>query len=103
MAELHLDCPARRDAGNVARDRAMASGATHIEIAERDVDVPLSPLGARQARAVGRWFAEMPASQRPEIILTSPYARAVGTAEAVLAEGGVAGRFRRDRARRALA
>ena len=45
-------------AGNVARDAAMSSGATHIDIAERDVDVPLSPLGEEQAQAVGRWFAE---------------------------------------------
>lgn len=76
-------------AGNVARDAAMSSGATNIDIAERDVDVPLSALGEEQAQAVGRWFAEIPAPERPEVVLTSPYARAVKTAELIHAEGGV--------------
>src|SRR5689334_3307808 len=75
-------------AGNVARDAAMSARATHIEIAERDVDVPLSALGVEQAQAVGRWFADLPAAGRPEIVLTSPYARAVKTAELVQAQVG---------------
>lgn len=77
-------------AGNVARDVAMSSGATRIDIAERDVDVPLSLLGEEQGRAVGRWFAEMPAFERPEVVLASPYARAVGTARLIRSEGGFA-------------
>ena len=77
-------------AGNVARDAAMSSGATRIDIAERDVDVPLSLLGEEQGRAVGRWFAEMPAFERPEVVLASPYARAVGTARLIRSEGGFA-------------
>src|ERR1700712_3840267 len=77
-------------AGNVARDAAMASGATHIDIAERDVDVPLSKLGEDQAQAVGRWFAAMSASERPEVVFTSPYARAVGTAGLMQGQGGFA-------------
>ena len=52
-------------AGNVARDAAMSAGATHIDIAERDVDVPLSALGEEQAEAVGRWFAAMPRRSGP--------------------------------------
>ena len=59
-------------AGNVARDAAHAAGHTHIDIAERDVDVPLSPLGERQAAAVGRWFSEKPASERPDVVLVTP-------------------------------
>ena len=46
-------------AGNVARDAAHAAGLPHIDIAHRDVDVPLSPLGEEQSRALGRWFAAM--------------------------------------------
>ena len=68
----------------------MSSGATHIDIAERDVDVPLSSLGEEQAQAVGRWFAELPADERPEVVFTSPYARAVGTAKLMQGEGAFA-------------
>lgn len=77
-------------AGNVARDAAQAAGHTHIDIVGRDVDVPLSALGERQAAAVGRWFAEMPASERPDVVLTSPYRRAESTARLIREAGGVA-------------
>jgi broad specificity phosphatase PhoE len=70
-------------AGNVARNAAMAAGVGRIEIAERDVDVPLSPLGERQSEAVGHWFSRKPAHERPEIVLTSPYRRAQRTAELI--------------------
>lgn len=77
-------------AGNVARDLAHASGLGRIDIAERDVDVPLSDLGIEQAAALGRWFSEMPAEQRPEVVLTSPYLRAIQTAKMVRGVGGLA-------------
>jgi broad specificity phosphatase PhoE len=70
-------------AGNVARDRAEAAGATMIELEGRDVDVPLSELGERQARAIARWFAALPPDQRPTLVLTSPFARAARTAAIV--------------------
>jgi len=76
-------------AGNVARDAAMNAGSTHIDIAERDVDVPLSALGERQAQALGRWFAAMPAADRPEVVLASPYRRAQSTALLIRAAGGL--------------
>src|SRR3954463_13758991 len=81
-------------AGNVERDAAEAARRPVIEIAERDVDVPLSPLGASQARALGRWFAEMPRETQPTVVLTSPYLRALETTKAVTAAagGGLAGR-----------
>ena len=78
-----------QSAGNVARDAAHAAGALVIDIAERDVDVPLSALGEEQARALGRWFHEMPGERRPTTILTSPYLRARQTAEAVAEMGGL--------------
>ncbi len=76
-------------AGNVARDAAHAAGLGHIDIADRDVDVPLSPLGQEQSRVLGRWFSRLPASERPNVVLTSPYLRARHTAELIETEGGV--------------
>jgi probable phosphoglycerate mutase len=75
-------------AGNVARDLATASGLPRIDIAMRDVDVPLSPLGHRQACALGAWFAEQPEAERPEVVLTSPYLRARTTADVMRECGG---------------
>lgn len=76
-------------AGNVARDVATAEGLPVIDIAERDVDVPLSQAGERQAEALGRWFAAMPAEARPNVVLTSPYLRARHTAAIIQSVGGV--------------
>jgi broad specificity phosphatase PhoE len=49
---------------------------TTIDIADRDVDVPLSPLGEQQADALGHWFGALPVEECPEIVLSSPYVRA---------------------------
>lgn len=70
-------------AGNVARDAAHASGLARISIEERDVDVPLSLRGVEQAQALGRWFSALPAADRPEVVLTSPYLRARHTADLI--------------------
>ncbi len=75
-------------AGNVARDAAHAAGLPRIDIAHRDVDVPLSELGEEQSAALGRWFAALPAAERPNVVLTSPYLRAQRTAEIIEREGG---------------
>jgi probable phosphoglycerate mutase len=77
-------------AGNVARDAAHAAGLGRIDIAERDVDIPLSALGEEQADALGRWFANQPEDQRPEVVLASPYLRARRTATRIEAIGGLA-------------
>jgi broad specificity phosphatase PhoE len=79
-----------QSAGNVARDLASQAGEHRIDIPTRDVDVPLSELGGNQADAVGRWFAAMPESERPEIVLSSPYVRARETARRICAAGGTA-------------
>src|SRR4051794_13777383 len=76
-------------AGNVARDAAVAAGLPIIDIATRDVDVPLSDLGERQAAALGRWFGQMPADERPSVILASPYIRARRTADLLLESAGL--------------
>lgn len=49
-----------QSAGNVARDSAEAAGLPVIDIAQRDIDVPLSELGRTQATALGHWFGELP-------------------------------------------
>src|SRR3954465_13823966 len=45
-------------AGNVARDDAEARGLATIDIAERDMDVPLSATGCEQAAAAGALVGE---------------------------------------------
>ena len=77
--------------GNVARDAADEAGAHEIDIEVRDVDVPLSELGRRQAEAAGRWFAALAPDERPEIILSSPYVRARETAQIICRKGALAG------------
>ncbi|UGQ47769.1 histidine phosphatase family protein [Massilia endophytica] len=73
-----------QSAGNVAREAAEAASEFLIDIAERDMDVPLSELGARQAQALAQWFAALPEAERPNVVLYSPYLRARGTAMAIV-------------------
>jgi len=73
-----------QSAGNVARDAAEAAAKLRIDIAERDVDVPLSELGLRQADALAQWFCALPEDERPTVVLFSPYLRARGTAERIV-------------------
>lgn len=80
-------------AGNVARDKAHAAGLADIDIQARDVDVPLSPLGQRQAAALGRWFSTLPGECRPDVVLISPYLRARQTADAVHDASGLDSNF----------
>jgi probable phosphoglycerate mutase len=70
--------------GNVAREAAESGGLEVIDIPERDADVPLSDRGEEQARAVGRWLAELPPAQRPDVVVSSPYRRAMDTARLAL-------------------
>lgn len=77
-----------QSAGNVARDEADAAGAHRIELAARDVDVPLSELGREQAMALGKWFAKR--GIRPDVLLASPYLRAQQTAQLFRDAGGCA-------------
>jgi len=75
-----------QSAGNVARDLATEQGLSRIALQHRDVDVPLSELGRRQAEALGRWFAA--SAERPDVLLASPYIRAVQTGELFRSSGG---------------
>jgi broad specificity phosphatase PhoE len=78
-----------QSAGNVARDAAEAAGHPVIDIAERDIDTPLSELGRTQARALGHWFGELPPGRHPEVVLCSPYLRARETARLLLQAAGI--------------
>lgn len=78
-----------QSAGNVARDAAEAGGHALIELAWRDIDVPLSDLGIAQSIAVGDWFAKRPRDEQPEIILCSPYVRAQKTAQLLADTSGL--------------
>jgi probable phosphoglycerate mutase len=77
-------------AGNVARDRALAAGSHTIDILERDMDVPLSAQGEQQADALRLWLAGLPPEEQPQIILSSPYARAWETS-VILSNGNRCG------------
>lgn len=66
--------------GNTAAARASAAGAEEIDVPARDPDVELSDLGRLQARAVGTGLAGLTAGDRPEVLVCSPYVRALETA-----------------------
>jgi 2,3-bisphosphoglycerate-dependent phosphoglycerate mutase len=75
-------------AGNVAREAALAARRLSTGIDIRDVDVPLSPRGERQAAALGRWFRTQPVEAQPTMLLTSPYERAHKTAMILVENAG---------------
>ncbi|MDB5742994.1 MAG: histidine phosphatase family protein [Polaromonas sp.] len=78
-----------QSAGNVARDAAEAGGLHVIDIATRDIDVPLSGLGRRQSESLGHWFGSLPAQEQPQVVLCSPYVRAQETARLLLDSAGI--------------
>ena len=81
-------------AGNVANDAALAAGLPELDLAARDMDVPLSPLGEDQARALGSFFGGL--EQRPTAVVCSPYRRAVDTAALAMDAAGVDSPVRLD-------
>jgi broad specificity phosphatase PhoE len=76
-------------AGNVASAEAEAAGLERLDLSHRDVDVPLSDLGRRQARALGRWIGRQPAEEQPTVLWCSPYVRAQESAQIALQEAGL--------------
>ena len=81
--------------GNVVRE---AAGPTTevLDIAERDMDVPLSRLGEDQARSFGRWLGRRPVEEQPDVVLASPYRRAEQTARLVVEAAGLGQRVHLD-------
>jgi broad specificity phosphatase PhoE len=81
-------------AGNVARDLAESEQRDRIDLAHRDMDVPLSALGERQAQALGRWAAQQ--DDRPTTVWVSPYVRAQETVRLAVDAGGLGLQVRVD-------
>lgn len=77
-----------QSAGNVARDAAHEDALDRIALEGRDVDVPLSSLGEQQATALGHWFSKYDLHDRPDVLISSPYERAMDTARHFRAAGG---------------
>ena len=77
-----------QSAGNVARDAAHEAMLDRIAISGRDVDVPLSELGEQQADALGHWFSLNEVDERPDVLIASPYRRALQTAQRFRDAGG---------------
>jgi broad specificity phosphatase PhoE len=75
-------------AGNVADAAAHEAGLPELDLALRDMDVPLSPLGEEQAACLGDWFVEQsqrhPDRPAPPVVICSPYKRAYDTATIAL-------------------
>lgn len=80
-----------QSAGNVARDAAEEGGLAMIDLAWRDIDVPLSSLGAAQSEALGDWFGTLERDMAPDVVLCSPYLRAMETARLVVERAGLKG------------
>ena len=78
-------------AGNAAAGEANAAGSEAIHIDRRDADVPLSVLGARQARALGPVVRPLLADTRRTRVWSSPYVRARETAAHALGDERAAG------------
>lgn len=76
-------------AGNIADSEARKADAERLELSARDADVELSSNGEEQARTLGRWVTDLPAEQRPDLVVSSPYRRASDTARAALADTGI--------------
>ncbi|MFB7662929.1 histidine phosphatase family protein [Kitasatospora sp. NPDC056138] len=73
---------------NVEFRLAAETGALTVPITSRDADIPLSPHGQRQAHHLGRWWARLPAADRPRAVWCSPYLRTTETARIALARAG---------------
>jgi probable phosphoglycerate mutase len=83
--------------GNVAAERAEATGGEVVDIDTADPLVLLSERGRGQAEGIGRWLAGLPPDERPDAVIASPYRRAEETALIALRRlGGQAPRLRVD-------
>ncbi|MEW2266834.1 histidine phosphatase family protein [Streptomyces sp. NPDC047853] len=80
---------------NVAFAAAEESGST-VPVPGRDRDVPLSGLGTAQAVALGNWLAGHAPEAGPDLVVCSPYARALQTWEGMAARAAGLGGPRPD-------
>lgn len=82
--------------GNLEARRAADAGRARLQLDYRDPDTPLSDAGHRQAEALGRWWADQPDGERPEVVLASPYRRAADTARTAVETAGLGLEVRTD-------
>ena len=75
--------------GNVASMVADQQGLHRLDIGLRDADVPLSETGEDQAAALGRWLGDLPGSEAPQAVWSSPFVRAHDTARRAIAVSGL--------------
>ena len=76
--------------GNAAAAAAEAAAAEVITIDRRDADVDLSPTGVAQAQALGGGLQPILADGKPTLVYSSPYLRAIQTAQLSLEVAGAA-------------
>lgn len=72
--------------GNVAARQADEDERHDVEIDVRDADVDLSDNGISQADALGAWFRSLSDEERPTAVFSSPYRRALHTAQRTLGD-----------------
>jgi broad specificity phosphatase PhoE len=82
--------------GNVAAAEAEREGEDVIRTKFRDADVPLSPLGERQAAALGVWLAQASTEYKPRAVWASSYRRAQQTISIAMSVAGFGLNFRVD-------
>lgn len=67
--------------GNIAARQADEDERHDLDLGVRDADIDLSDNGVSQADALGAWFRSLADAERPTLVLSSPYRRALHTAE----------------------
>lgn len=75
--------------GNRADALAREEGAERLALPMRDADVGLSETGHLQAVAVGEWLADQGGRDLPTVVLSSPFLRAIETAEQAVTGLGI--------------
>jgi broad specificity phosphatase PhoE len=66
--------------GNLADADAQRRSADRLDLDVRDADVELSDAGRRQADALQEWLRQAGDEDRPTVVVSSPYRRALDTA-----------------------
>lgn len=69
--------------GNVADRAATKAEQPRLDLDIRDADVELSDEGRQQAQALRQHLTDLPQEQQPTVVLSSPYRRALQTAQIV--------------------
>lgn len=82
--------------GNVVREAAEGRRADALDLDVPDPEVELTDAGESQADALGKWLATQPSERQPDLVISSPYRRALQTAELVMQGADMDGSLRVD-------